>query len=364
MTQIVAARCGLDADAAAALLAAADGDVDTAVAIHVGYNGGDLVNDLGALADAEADKRARPDDPESRRERERACAASSTGPAVAPGAAGAAGAAGAVGAVGADKWGGGGDRGGKDGGGKDGGGKDGGGNKVCGAAGAEAAQSAAAQADSQFLGPDHAQEIWPGLWLGPVGAATSPAERLRMGVSAVVSAMSEAPDLSEAPGLRLLHCSLRDDGNDPAGPHFEAVSSFVECARADGLAVLVHCSSGISRSATLVIAHLMMTRRQRQVELAVGEEEGEWWDLKRSYEHVLSRRACAAPNAQFFANLLALEARLFRERGCSGAYRASMTRSDYDVLSLSSVTGRPAADCRRALAAARNDVNVAVGMLF
>ena len=78
-------------------------------------------------------------------------------------------------------------------------------------------------------------------------------------------------------------------------------------------------------------------------------------------------------------HLLAYEARLFRERrgggnGGSGngdddggggiAYRASMTRFDYDVLSLSSVTGRTAADCRRALVAAGNDVNTAVSMLY
>ena len=117
-------------------------------------------------------------------------------------------------------------------------------------AGATAAHGDGDGDDSRFRGPDHSQEILPGLWLGPVGAATSPAERRRTGVGAVVSAVSEAPDLPEAAGLRRLHCALRDDGDDPAGPHFEAVSAFVECARADGLAVLVHCSSGISRMST------------------------------------------------------------------------------------------------------------------
>lgn len=65
-------RCGLDLDSAAALLAAADGDIDTALAIHVGYNGGDLQDCLGEgrledLASSEAAKRARPEDLESAR---------------------------------------------------------------------------------------------------------------------------------------------------------------------------------------------------------------------------------------------------------------------------------------------------------
>ena len=69
----VAARCRLDAGSAAALLAAADGDVETALAIHVGYNGGELLGDgdaLGAMAEAEAAKRARPDDAEAARARD------------------------------------------------------------------------------------------------------------------------------------------------------------------------------------------------------------------------------------------------------------------------------------------------------
>eukprot|EP00288_Rhodomonas_lens_P009147 CAMPEP_0177720192 /NCGR_PEP_ID=MMETSP0484_2-20121128/16501_1 /TAXON_ID=354590 /ORGANISM="Rhodomonas lens, Strain RHODO" /LENGTH=51 /DNA_ID=CAMNT_0019232451 /DNA_START=393 /DNA_END=545 /DNA_ORIENTATION=+ len=42
--QRVADLCNLDLDSAAALLAAADGDVDTALSIHVVYNNGQLVS--------------------------------------------------------------------------------------------------------------------------------------------------------------------------------------------------------------------------------------------------------------------------------------------------------------------------------
>ena len=83
--EMVAARCGLDADSAAALLAAADGDVETALAIHVGYNGGELAALGGALdelADAESAKRARADDPEMARVAAAAAATATAGVAI------------------------------------------------------------------------------------------------------------------------------------------------------------------------------------------------------------------------------------------------------------------------------------------
>lgn len=73
MAAELAKRTGLDTDSAAALLAAADGDAETALAIHVGYNGGDIASACGddgglaALADAEATKRGQSYDLETAR---------------------------------------------------------------------------------------------------------------------------------------------------------------------------------------------------------------------------------------------------------------------------------------------------------
>ena len=47
--QRVADRLEIDLEAAEALLAASDGDVETAIAVYVGYNDGDAVNALGDL---------------------------------------------------------------------------------------------------------------------------------------------------------------------------------------------------------------------------------------------------------------------------------------------------------------------------
>ena len=220
-----------------------------------------------------------------------------------------------------------------------------------------------------FSDPHHAQQIHPGLWLGPVGSATSKAERKRMGLVAVVSAMAEPPALSSS-GLALCHCNLRDDGDDPASPHFIAVNAFImrqqqeqqqeQQQNASGAAaavgaVLVHCSSGISRSPTLVIAYLM---------------QSQGWTLKKSYEHVYSKRKCIGVNPQFFADLVTFERELAgaaaSEDGAAGlkGFKPSMTKVDYDVLSLSSVTGRPVEECRSVMAQVGNRVEVAIGLLF
>ncbi len=59
--------------------------------------------------------------------------------------------------------------------------------------------------------------------------------------------------------------------------------------------VLVHCYHGVSRSATLVIAYLMVTRGML---------------YKTAYQFVLARRACISPNPGFKKQLMLLEERL------------------------------------------------------
>ena len=56
--------------------------------------------------------------------------------------------------------------------------------------------------------------------------------------------------------------------------------------------MLVHCHEGVSRSISLVLAHLMATRR---------------WTLKRALEAVTRVRPQAQPNAGFLAQLLELD---------------------------------------------------------
>ena len=69
MVEALARILQIDTDVAAALLAAGDGNPETAIAIHVGYNDGVLPDgvDLAALSLVEGERRARADDPEALR---------------------------------------------------------------------------------------------------------------------------------------------------------------------------------------------------------------------------------------------------------------------------------------------------------
>lgn len=75
-------------------------------------------------------------------------------------------------------------------------------------------------------------------------------------------------------------------------PHIEACDAFIGAARARGGAVLVHCYAGQSRSAALVVAHLMAGGR--------GLSLMDAWALVRR------ARPCAQPNSGFLRQLAAL----------------------------------------------------------
>lgn len=72
-------------------------------------------------------------------------------------------------------------------------------------------------------------------------------------------------------------------------PHIAATNAFIAAARSRGGAVLVHCYAGQSRSAALVIAHLVAARP------GLGLMEA--WALVRA------ARPCAQPNSGFLRQL-------------------------------------------------------------
>lgn len=71
-------------------------------------------------------------------------------------------------------------------------------------------------------------------------------------------------------------------------PHWKNTYMFINEARKNGQAVLVHCKMGVSRSASTVIAFLM-------------KQQG--WSLEQALNHVRERRPIVHPNESFFKQL-------------------------------------------------------------
>ena len=132
--------------------------------------------------------------------------------------------------------------------------------------------------------------IVPGLlYLGDLSdAASLPRLREHLNVTRCVTALAElTPSLKEGVAeSRVKHtwCNVRDVEQADIKEHFAAAHAAIEAARADGAAVLVHCSRGVSRSASLCIAYLM-------------KREG--WAAAKALEHVRARRPIVLPNEGF-----------------------------------------------------------------
>lgn len=81
---------------------------------------------------------------------------------------------------------------------------------------------------------------------------------------------------------------LHDKPGQDLFPYLKAASDFID----EGERVLVHCGAGMSRSASIVIAYLMMTNK---------------WSYTDAHEFVKTRRAIVCPNEGFVTQLKNLE---------------------------------------------------------
>jgi protein tyrosine phosphatase (PTP) superfamily phosphohydrolase (DUF442 family) len=101
-----------------------------------------------------------------------------------------------------------------------------------------------------------------GLYLGSAAAAKDISRLRAKGIGAVVSILAQ-PDLAHADQLRdhgigNLVIRARDDDRQGLLQVLPEVVAFLDAARTEGTAVLVHCHAGMSRSAAVVTAILMM----------------------------------------------------------------------------------------------------------
>ncbi|XP_061260435.1 dual specificity protein phosphatase 26 isoform X1 [Bos javanicus] len=146
---------------------------------------------------------------------------------------------------------------------------------------------------------NHADEVWPGLYLGDQEIANNHRELRRLGITHVLNASHSrwrgTPEAYEGLGIRYLGVEAHDSPAFDMSVHFQAAADFIHRALSQpGGRILVHCAVGVSRSATLVLAYLMLYHRLTLVEA-----------IKKVKDH-----RGIIPNRGFLRQLLALDRRL------------------------------------------------------
>uniref|UniRef100_A0A2K6UAF6 Dual specificity protein phosphatase 13B n=1 Tax=Saimiri boliviensis boliviensis TaxID=39432 RepID=A0A2K6UAF6_SAIBB len=153
---------------------------------------------------------------------------------------------------------------------------------------------------------NHINEVWPSLFLGDAYAARDKSKLTQLGITHIVNAAAGKFQVDTGAkfyrGMSLEYYGIEADDN----PFFDLSVYFLPVARYIRAAlslpqgrVLVHCAMGVSRSATLVLAYLMIYENMTLVEA-----------IQTVQAH---RNIC--PNSGFLRQLQVLDNRLGQETG-------------------------------------------------
>ncbi|XP_059193751.1 dual specificity protein phosphatase 26-like [Centropristis striata] len=145
----------------------------------------------------------------------------------------------------------------------------------------------------------HADEVWPNLYIGDQDSAENPVELTKHRVTHILNAAHSKrrgqPDLYNSMNITYMGVEAHDSVGFDMSVNFHAAADFIHKALSRGGKVLVHCHVGVSRSATLVLAYLMLKQNLTLVEAicAVKENRG------------------VIPNRGFLRQLIKLDGQLF-----------------------------------------------------
>ena len=200
-----------------------------------------------------------------------------------------------------------------------------------------------------------AQRVGRQLFLGPLQVASNPAYLALLGVDSCVSLLADPTEFERVATDRKVLFQVEDsvdaehNMSSNLAPAIERIASEIVA----GWTVLVHCQSGISRSATAAIGYLMSE---------VGHD-GRL--LMEAYAHVRAQRPCVNPNDGFFRALQQ------HEMTTLGRVKtATQQRADEQEYHAHQITSQLAwanvtlAQARRALRAAGGDAAAAASELL
>ncbi|XP_063050539.1 dual specificity protein phosphatase 26-like [Engraulis encrasicolus] len=124
----------------------------------------------------------------------------------------------------------------------------------------------------------HADEVWPRLYIGDYDSAENRKELTLRGFTHIVNCAHTArrggPDYYQGMNITYLGIEGRDCVDYNMSTHFNTAADFINSALHRGGKVLVHCHVGVSRSATVVLAYLMLKHHMTLVEAIRTVKEG------------------------------------------------------------------------------------------
>nr|XP_009935325.1 PREDICTED: dual specificity protein phosphatase 4 [Opisthocomus hoazin] len=137
-------------------------------------------------------------------------------------------------------------------------------------------------------------EILPFLYLGSAYHASRKDMLDALGITALINVSANCPNHFE--GHYQYKCIPVEDNHkaDISSWFMEAIE-YIDSVKECCGRVLVHCQAGISRSATICLAYLMMKKRVK---------------LEEAFEFVKQRRSIISPNFSFMGQLLQFESQV------------------------------------------------------
>ncbi|DBA02176.1 TPA: hypothetical protein N0F65_004811 [Lagenidium giganteum] len=167
---------------------------------------------------------------------------------------------------------------------------------------------------------NYPNEILEGfLFLGNMWHAQSEAVVQNLGITHIVNASLDTENVFENEGVKYFEVKIKDRPDADISAFFNDVYAFIEEAkRMQHGRVLVHCTQGISRSATLVIMYLMRSNN---------------WSLVTAVNFALASRGVVYPNEGFLRSLMDEEFRLYKGN--------SIAHEELDMLLQHQIPDRP-----------------------
>ncbi|XP_018421082.1 PREDICTED: dual specificity protein phosphatase 4 isoform X2 [Nanorana parkeri] len=152
-------------------------------------------------------------------------------------------------------------------------------------------------------------DILPFLYLGSAYHAARRDMLDALGITALLNVSSDCPNHFE--GHFQYKCIPVEDNHkaDISSWFMEAIE-YIDSIKDNHGRVLVHCQAGISRSATICLAYLMMKKRVK---------------LEEAFEFVKQRRSIISPNFSFMGQLLQFETQVLTTTCATEAASPSAT---------------------------------------